>query len=380
MAERDQSELTQETADAERRNLRKTWLVRLAIAVAIVAVLWFAWYLLVGRGRVTTDNAYASAEIAQVTPLVAGTVIEVAVKDTQMVQPGQVLVRFDPINARIALTQAQADLAEAKRRFRQAVATGGALSAQVDARGADIARAQAQLQSAQADMAKARSDLSNRQALAPGGAVSGEELTSARKAFAAATAAVTAARAGVTQAEAGRSSAQGEYSANRALVGGLTVATDPSVRAAQARVEAAQLDLDRTVLRAPIAGVVGQRQIQVGQRVAQGVPVMTIVPIDKMYVEANFKESQLRRVRVGMPATVTADIYGGSVKYRGKVAGIGAGTGAATALIPAQNATGNWIKVVQRLPVRIELDPKELAAHPLRIGLSMEVEVDLTGN
>jgi membrane fusion protein (multidrug efflux system) len=290
-----------------------------------------------------------------------------------------VLVRLDPINARIALSQAEADLAEARRRFRQTVATGGALSAQVDARGADIAQARAQLSSAEADLAKARSDLAHREELAPGGAVSGEELTTARKAFAAAQAAVSAARARVAQAEAGRSSAQGELSANRALVGGLTEDNDPGVLAAKARVEAARLDLERTVIRAPISGIVGKRQIQLGQRVAQGTPIMMIVPIDKLYVEANFKEGQLGKVRVGMPATATADLYGGSVVYHGKVTGIAAGTGASTALIPAQNATGNWIKVVQRLPVRIELDPKELAAHPLRIGLSMEVEVDLTG-
>jgi membrane fusion protein, multidrug efflux system len=380
MAERDQSDLAGETSDLQRHKQRKTWLIRLAIAVAVIAALWLAWYLIIGRSRVTTDNAYANAEVAQVTPLVSGTAIEVAVTDTQAVKQGQVLVRLDPTNARIALAQARADLAEARRRFRQTVATGGALTAQVDARGADIARARAQLTSAEADLAKARSDLANREALVPGGAVSGEELTAARKAFAAANAAVSAARAGVAQAEAGRSAARGELSANQALVGGLSEETDPGVLAAKARVEAAQLDVDRTVIRAPIAGIVGKRQIQLGQRIAQGTPIMTIVPIDKLYVEANFKEGQLSKVRVGMPATATADLYGGSVVYHGKVAGIAGGTGASTALIPAQNATGNWIKVVQRLPVRIELDPKELAAHPLRIGLSMEVEVDLTGS
>ncbi len=379
MAESDPAALAAEEAAARRRRQRKTWLIRLAVAVAVIALLWLAWYLLIGRSRVTTDNAYANAEVAQVTPLIAGTAIEVAVKDTQAVKQGQVLVRLDPTNARIALAQAEADLAEARRRFRQTVATGGALTAQVNVRGADISRARAELRSAEADVAKARSDLANRQALAPGGAVSGEELSAARKAFAAAAAALTAAHAGVVQAEAGRSAAQGELSANRALVGGLSVEGDPGVLAAQARVEAARLDIERTVIRAPISGIVSKRQIQLGQRVAQGSPVMTIVPVEKLYVDANFKEGQLRRVRIGMPAKVTADIYGGDVVYHGRVVGIAGGTGASTSLIPAQNATGNWIKVVQRLPVRVELDPKELAAHPLRIGLSMEVEVDLTG-
>jgi membrane fusion protein, multidrug efflux system len=379
MAERDPSDFA-EDADVRRRTQRKTWLIRLAVVIAVIAVLWLAWYLIVGRSRVTTDNAYVAAEVAQVTPLVAGTAIEVAVKDTQAVRQGQVLVRLDPTNARIALAQARADLAEARRRYRQTLATGGALDAQVSARGADIARARAQFTAAEADLAKARSDLSNREALIPDGAISGEELTAARKAFAAAQASVAAARAGVAQAEANRSSARGELAANQALVGGLSEETDPGVLAAKARVEAAQLDLDRTVIRAPISGIITKRQIQLGQRVAQGAPIMMIVPVDRLYVEANFKEGQLSKVRVGMPAKVTSDLYGGSVVYRGKVTGIAGGTGASTALIPAQNATGNWIKVVQRLPVRIELDPKQLAEHPLRIGLSMEVAVDLKGN
>ena len=187
------------------------------------------------------------------------------------------------------------------------------------------------------------------------------------------------ARAAIAQAEAGRSSASGELSANQALVRGLSEDTDPGVLAAKAKVEAARLDLERTVIRAPIDGVVTKRQVQLGQRVAQGTPIMTIVPVNQVYVEANFKEKQLRDVRVGMPAEVKADIYGGSVVYHGRVAGISGGTGASQALIPAQNATGNWIKVVQRLPVRIELDPKEVAAHPLRVGLSMEVEIDISG-
>jgi membrane fusion protein, multidrug efflux system len=368
-----------EQKNAARKAARWKWLRRLAIAVAVIAAGFLLWYLLVGRNHVSTDNAYVNAEMAQVTPLVSGQVIEVNVKDTQAVKRGDILVKIDPTNARIAVAQAEADLAEARRRFRQTVATSSALSAQVSARGADITQAQAQLNAAQSEFEKARIDLQRRQALAESGAVSGDELTSARNAYSAAQAQLASARASVTQAQSTRTSAQGELAANDALVRGSSEDTDPGVLAAKAKLEAAQLDLDRTVIRAPIDGVIAKRQIQLGQRVTQGSPIMTVVPLTQVFVDANFKERQLRRVRVGMPATVTADIYGGSVVYHGKVAGLSGATGSSMALIPAQNATGNWIKVVQRLPVRIELDPKELAENPLRVGLSTEVEIDLSG-
>jgi len=373
-------QIAEADAKAAMTSARKTWLTRLAIAVAVVAVLVGLWYLLVGRNHVSTDNAYVNAEVAQVTPLISAQAIEVNVSDTQAVKQGDILVKLDPANARIAIAQAEADLAEARRRFRQTSATSSALSAQVDARRADIASAQASLATAQADFEKARIDLERREKLAPGGAVSGDELTTARKAYAAAKASLDVARAGVVQAQSTRSAATGQLEANDALVRGSTIETDPAVMAAKAKLESARLDLDRTVIRAPIDGVIVRRQVQVGQRVAQGTPIMTIVPLAKVYVDANFKERQLRNVKVGMPAEVTADIYGGSVVYHGRVAGFSGGTGSSFALIPAQNATGNWIKVVQRLPVRIALDPKELAEHPLRVGLSMEVDIDISGN
>ena len=375
-------ELTAPTDEpqADRSSARKTWLARLALAVVIAGLLWTAWYVLVGRNHVSTDNAYVNAEMAQVTPLISAQAIEVLVSDTQAVKRGDILVKLDPTNARIAIAQAQADLAEAQRRFRQTSATSGALSAQVDARGADIVQARAQLASAQADVEKARVDLQRREALVGDGAVSGDEVTSARTAFAAARAALDVARASVTTAQATRSAASGQLAANDALVRGSQVDTDPAVMAAQAKLDAAKLDLERTTIRAPIDGVVTKRQVQVGQRVAQGSPIMTIVPLAQVYVDANFKERQLGKVKVGMPAKVTADIYGGDVVYHGKVVGFSGGTGASLSLIPAQNATGNWIKVVQRLPVRIALEPKELAAHPLRVGLSTEVEIDLSGH
>ena len=366
-------------AAAARQNVRRTWLIRLAIAVLVIGAIYGIWYLLIGRNHVGTDNAYVNAEVAQVTPLISAQATQVLVTDTQAVKRGDILVKLDPSNAKIAIAQAEADLAEAKRRFRQTSATSSALAAQVDARGADIAQARAQLATAQADLDKASIDLKRREALAPNGAVSGEELTSARKAFAAARAARDLAQAGVATAEATRGAASGQLAANDALVRGSTIDTDPAVLAAQAKLDAARLDLGRTIIRAPIDGVVSRRQVQVGQRVAQGTPVMTIVPLHQVYVDANFKERQLGRVKVGMPARVTSDLYGGDVVYHGRVIGFSGGTGSSMALIPAQNATGNWIKVVQRLPVRIVLDPKELAAHPLRVGLSMDVEIDLSG-
>ncbi|MCB2079414.1 MAG: HlyD family efflux transporter periplasmic adaptor subunit [Novosphingobium sp.] len=381
MAEADNPALVDEAeAQAAKKQARATWLKRLALLVAVVGIAWLGYYLLVGRNHASTDNAYVNAEIAQVTPQISATVLKVEVKDTQEVKAGDVLVRLDPATPRIRVAEATAELAEARRRFRQTVATTGALSAQVSAREADIAQARAQLGAAQADFEKARTDLNRREALSGSGAVSGEELTAARKAFASARAAVETARAGIVQAQSTRTSAQGELAAAEALVRGSTEETDPGVLAAKAKLESAQIDLGNTVIRAPVDGIITRRQVQVGERVAQGKPIMSIVPVDKVYIDANFKERQLTRVRVGMPATVTADIYGGSVVYHGKVAGISGGTGASMSLIPAQNATGNWIKVVQRLPVRIELDPKELKEHPLRVGLSTEVEIDLTGN
>ena len=365
---------------ANQSQTRRKWLTRLGLVVLIGALAYGAWYYLIGQNSVSTDNAYVNAEIAQVTPLVAGAVTEVAVKDTQTVKAGDILFKLDPSNAAIAVAGAEADLAAARRKFRQAVAGNQALAAQVSARTAMIASARAQQASAQADLQKAQVDAGRRERLAASGAVSGEELTSSRQALAAARAALAAASAGISQAESNRVSATGELAASTALTAGSTEATDPAVMAALAKLQSAQLDLDRSTVRAPIAGTITRLQVQLGQRLTPGQPVMSIVPTSQVYIDANFKERQLRNVRPGMAATVTADLYGSSVVYHGKVAGIGGGTGASMALIPAQNATGNWIKVVQRLPVRIELDPRELAAHPLRVGLSTEVDIDITSH
>ncbi len=360
---------------AERRRRWITILVGVVLAAAILAALY---HFVIGVRHVSTDNAYVGADTAEVTPLVAGAVASVRVANTQTVRKGDILVTIDPSDARIAVARAAAELAGAQRQFREASATGGALAAQVTARGTDIARAQAELIVAQANYAKARVDLDRRESLAKSGAVSGDELTSARTAFAAARAQLVVARAGIAQARAIQAAARESYAANRALTQG-TIAENPDVAGAQARLQAARLDLDRTIIRAPFDGLVAQRNVQVGQRIAAGTNIMTVVPLDRMYVDANFKESQLRKVRIGQPARLTADLYGGGVVYHGTVAGLAGGTGSAFAIIPAQNATGNWIKVVQRLPVRVQLDPAELARHPLRVGLSMDVAIDVAG-
>lgn len=366
-----------EQAGTGRKALRKKLLTGIGGAVAVAAIAYGGWAVF-GPDDVSTDNAYVGADVAQVTPLVGGAVQAVNVSDTQAVRAGDLLVVIDDADARNALAEAEAQLAQAQNRFGQTSATGGALAAQVTAREADIVRARAQLAAAEADWRKAQTDLARRRSVGNTGAVSAQEITDAVKSEAAARADVAAARATVQQAIAARTAAQGELRANRAVAGGASVAANPEVTAARVKVEQAKLALARTRIRAPIDGVVARRQVQVGQQLAPGAQIMTIVPLAKVYVDANFKEGQLRGVRVGQPVRLTSDLYGDDVVYHGRVAGFAGGTGSAFSLIPAQNATGNWIKVVQRVPVRISLDPAELKAHPLRVGLSMDAEIDLS--
>jgi membrane fusion protein (multidrug efflux system) len=365
-----------EAPEAPARNRRKAALLTIAGVVALAGTGYGVWYGLVGSHYVETDNAYVGADTAQVTPMVGGQVAAVLKSDTDSVKAGDILVRLDDRDAQIALATAQAELAKARRQFGQASATSSALSDQVVARSADIRSAQAQLVAARASFGKAQVDYDRRKKLSANGAVSGDELTSATNALASARAALEQAKAAVTQATSSRGAAAGNLAANDALIRGTTVETNPDVLAAAAKVRQAQLDLDRTVIRAPIDGVIANRNVQVGQRIAPGATVMRVVPIGQVYVDANFKEGQLTKVKPGQPVTLVSDLYGGGVEYHGRVVGFSGGTGSAFALIPAQNATGNWIKVVQRLPVRVELDAKELAAHPLRVGLSMTAEID----
>ncbi|MCW2368219.1 HlyD family efflux transporter periplasmic adaptor subunit [Sphingobium sp. B11D3D] len=367
---------TQTSDAAPSRSRRKTALLAIAGAVLLAGIGYGGWYAAIGSHYVETDNAYVGADTAQITPMVGGQVAAVLKTDTDSVKAGDILVRLDDRDAQIALATAQAELAKARRQFGQASATSNALSDQVLARGADIRSTQAQLVAAQASFEKAQVDYSRRKALSANGAVSGDELTAATNALASARAALEQAKAAMAQANASRGVAAGNLAANDALIQGSTVETNPDVLAAKAKVRQAELDLERTVIRAPIDGVIANRTVQVGQRIAPGATVMRVVPVGQVYVDANFKESQLTKVKPGQPVTLVSDLYGSNVEYHGRVVGFSGGTGSAFALIPAQNATGNWIKVVQRLPVRVALDAKELAAHPLRVGLSMTAEVD----
>jgi membrane fusion protein, multidrug efflux system len=361
-------------------NSRRTLLFGvLTVVVLVLGLGYFVYWFAIGRTHVSTDDAYVNADSADITPQVAGQVIKVLAQDTQPVTKGQILVQIDPADAKVALDQAQAELDQATRKVNGYFANEQALSGQVAVRAADITRADAQIMSAQSDLDRARTELGRRQRLAQSGAVSGDELTQAENAAHVAEAALAQARAAKIQAQANRGAALGTQAVNTALISGAAVAENPEVTAARSKVAKAQLDYDRTTLRAPFDGVIAKKNVALGEQVQVGAPLMQVVPIGRAYVDANFKEVQLRHVRLGQPVTLTADIYGSGLKFHGRVAGVAGGTGAAFALIPAQNATGNWIKIVQRLPVRVSLDPDELKTHPLRVGLSMKAVIDVSG-
>jgi membrane fusion protein (multidrug efflux system) len=349
-------------ANARRRRRLFAILAMAVVAGGVIAALWWA---LVGAHEVETEDAYVQASTAQVTALVSGPIMSVAARETQSVRKGDVLVAIDPADYRLAVDRARAELDLTERRVRQYFANDRALGAQAAARVSDIGRAQAELRRAEVEYAR-------RKGLAGAGAVSGDELTAAETQLA-------SARSALAQAQANATAASEQQQAASVLVAGADVAGNPEVVAARARLAQAELDLARTVVRSPVDGVVTRKTIEVGQRVQPGAPLMAVVPIQQAYVDANFKEGQLRKVRVGQPVVLTSDLYGGGVKYHGRVVGFSGGTGSAFAVIPAQNATGNWIKVVQRVPIRISLDPKELAEYPLRVGLSMTAKIDVGG-
>jgi membrane fusion protein (multidrug efflux system) len=356
---------------------RKRLFMILAVVIVVATLATLTWFWITA-GQVTTDNAYVDADVALVTPLYGGPVAAAYVSNTDIVKKGQLLVALDSADAKLALAGAQAQLGQVQRKVQGYFANDAALGGQVSSRDADIAHAAALLASAEADFTRARVELSRRQALSASGAVSGDELTQAQNAFSTAEAALAGAKAARAQAIAQKTAAIGQRSVNSALIEGASPEDNPEVAAERAKVAQAELNLERTRITAPIDGVVAKYAVQVGQQVQPGQTLMTIVPIEAVYVNANYKEAQLRQVHLGQPAVLTSDLYGGSVKYHGKVVGISGGTGAAFSLIPAQNATGNWIKVVQRLPVRIALDPAELRAHPLRVGLSMNADIDVS--
>ena len=336
------------------------------VIVVLLAALGYAWYWNAYlRHYESTDNAYVQAPMVQITPQVGGTVVAVTVNDTDFVHTGQTLVRLDPADAKLALQQATAALAQAVREARTLYANTGSSDAQVQLRAAEVAKARSEVE-------RASDDLRRRQPLVASGAVSGEDIQHAQSTL-------TAARSALAAAQSAEAAAIKQAQSSRALIEGTPVERQPSVQRAAAAFREAWLALQRTELHSPVDGQVAQRTVQLGQRVAAGAPLMAVIELDQLWVEANFKEPQLRNMKVGQPVRLFADLYGDKVEYTGHVVGLGAGTGAAFALLPAQNATGNWIKVVQRVPVRIALSGKELTEHPLRVGLSMTATVDLTG-
>lgn len=344
--------------------------------LAIIAVVYAVWALFLNH-FVSTDNAYVGAETASITSMVNGQVQQVLVKDTQTVKQCDVLVQIDDRDAKIAVAAAQAELTKAKRQYKQTRANSSALNSQVFVSDDGIHSAEAQVQKAQVDLGKAEKELLRRQQLSTSGAISKEELSTAQIAVENAQASLAVSQATLAQAKSNQKAAQSTLAANDALIQDSNENSTPDVLIAETKLKQALLDLERTQIKAPLDGVVTRRNIQVGQRVAPGTVMMMVVPVSQLYVDANFKESQLEKVRAGQQVSLVSDLYGDAVEFHGTVQGFSGGTGAAFALIPAQNATGNWIKVVQRLPVRIALDSQELAKHPLRVGLSMEAKIDL---
>jgi membrane fusion protein, multidrug efflux system len=347
--EGDEALRAEEDKAAKMKKRRKLLLYGVAGLLAKIAVGFAIHHAIVGSHYVSTDNAYVEAETAQVNAQVSGQVLEIRVSDTQTVRADDILAVIDPADARLNLARAEADYRRTLQRVRQYYAQEASAGAQVQAR--------------QADLARAETDYARRRALTQSGAVSGEELTGTRAAYEAARANLVAANQSLE--------------AQRVLTRGQTVENHPETVAARAAMETAQLSLERTVIRAPIDGVVTQLSVQVGQRIEMSQPLMIVAPLQDAYVNANFKEGQLGRVRPGQEVELTSDLYGDDVVYHGTVEGLDGGTGSAFAVIPAQNATGNWIRVVQRVPVRIALRPEELAEHPLRVGLSMEARIDV---
>ncbi len=334
-----------------------------AVVFAIAAIAYGVHYYLVDARYESTDNAYVQGNVIQITPQVSGTVLAINVEDTDFVKAGQTLVRLDPADARVALGQAEAQLAQTVREVRTLYANNATLQAQVALREADVARAQS-------DVRRAQDDIARRRPLLATGAVGREEFNHNMSQLAVAESVLAAARSAVV-------AAREQLASNRVMTSGVSVEQHPAVLRAAASVREAYLALQRVELPAPVDGTIARRSVQLGQRVQAGAPLMSLVPLEQVWVDANFKEPQLRRLRIGQPVTLSADLYGGGVEFHGRIGGLGAGTGAAFSLLPAQNATGNWIKIVQRVLVRIELDPKELAAHPLRVGLSMIATVDV---
>jgi len=335
-------------APANKRK-RKLWLLILLALVVLGGLGVWAWYELYGRWNESTDDAYVNGNVVEITPLTMGTVISIGADDGDLVHEGQPLVQFDPNDSQIDLQNAQANLAKAVRQVRGLYSNVDGMKAQVNARKAEVQRAQ--------------ENFNRRKTLAAGGAISQEELSHAGD--------------DLTTAQSTLNNAQQQLATTSALVDDTQVSNHPDVRAAAAQLRQAYLAHARTTLIAPVTGYVAKRTVQLGQRIQPGTATMAVIPLNQLWIDANFKETQLRHMRIGQPVEITADLYGSDVKYSGTIDSLGAGTGSAFALLPAQNATGNWIKIVQRVPVRVHINPEDLNHNPLRIGLSTVVDVNL---
>lgn len=349
MATAENTQTQANTPDTGNPRKRKFMLLVLAIVVLLAGAGVWAYHEFIGRFNESTDDAYVNGNVVEITPLVTGTVVSIGADDGDLVHEGQVLINFDPNDAEVGLQSAQAKLARTVRQVRGLYSNVDGMKAQVNAQ--------------QAEVQKAQDNYNRRKNLAAGGAISQEELSHARD--------------DLTSAQNALANAKQQLKTTSALVDDTVVSSHPDVMSAAADLRQAYLTNARSTLIAPVTGYVAKRTVQLGQRVQPGTALMAVIPLDQLWIDANFKETQLRDMRIGQPVDIESDIYGSSVKYSGTVDSLGAGTGSAFALLPAQNATGNWIKIVQRVPVRIHINAEELAKHPLRVGLSTNVEVNL---
>jgi membrane fusion protein (multidrug efflux system) len=340
--------MTTETQTNPEGNKRRNVLIGMTALFIIAAIAYGVYYEVVLTQRETTDNAYVGGNMITLTSQVSGNVQEIRADETQMVKAGTEVIKLDPLDAELNLRQAESKLGGAVRQLRQ--------------RYADVAQYEAAIEQRKLVLQQAEDDLARRAPLAADHTLSTEEVTHARQT--------------VAEAKAALSVAQSQLDAARSSISGVDIVNHPSVQAAKADFLAAWVAARRNAILAPASGYVAKRSVQVGAHIVPGTALMSIVPLDQLWIDANFKESELQNLRIGQPVKIEADIYGSKVEYHGKLVGLAAGTGSAFSLLPAQNATGNWIKIVQRVPVRIALDPKELVDHPLRIGLSTEVTVD----
>jgi len=340
---------TTSTEQVQRGSKRKRNFIILFIILVLAAAGCLAWYLLYARYYESTDDAYVSGNQVTLTPQIAGTVTQVTVDEGDYVQKGQPLVLLDPSDTEIALQQAEADLANTVRQVRGLYSTADNYRAQVEAK-------RVVLQTAQSDYAR-------RQKIFATGAIAAEDLSHYRDA--------------VTSAQSDLAAAQQALSTNTAMVDDTVIDSHPEIKSAVATLRSRYLENSRSTIVAPVSGYVAKRAVQLGMRVDSGTTLLAIVPLNEVWVDANFKERQMKAMRLGQKVTLSADLYGDDVEYQGTIESLGIGTGSAFSLLPAQNASGNWIKIVQRLPVRIRLDPHDMQKHPLRIGLSMNARVDI---